>query len=102
MHRQVYESIMSCDIDIRKDLFSNVVLSGGTTMFPGFGKRMQTEIANLAPSTLRIRVLYPDDRKHSVFIGGSMLSDLDTFHQMCVTKAEYCEHGPRIVHRKCF
>lgn len=102
MHRQVYESIMSCDIDIRKDLFANVVLSGGTTMFPGFGKRMQTAIADLAPSTLRIRVLYPDDRKHSVFIGGSMLSDLDTFHQMCVTKAEYCEHGPRIVHRKCF
>jgi len=102
MHLQVYESILTCDIDIRKDLYSNVVLSGGTTMFSGFGKRMQMELVELAPSTMRIRVLYPDDRKHSVFIGGSMLSDLDTFHQMCVTKAEYTEHGPRIIHRKCF
>lgn len=102
MHRQVYDAIMACDIDIRRDLFCNVVLSGGTTMFQGFGKRMQKEIVDLAPSTMRIRVLYPDDRKHSVFIGGSMLSDLDTFHQMCVTKGEYTEQGPRIVHRKCF
>jgi len=102
MHLQVFDSIMNCDIDLRKDLFSNVVLSGGTTMFPGFGKRMQKELVELAPSTVRIRVLYPDDRKHSVFIGGSMLSDLDTFHQMCVTKAEYTESGPRIVHKKCF
>lgn len=102
VHQQVHDAILACDIDIRRDLLGNIVLSGGTTMFPGFGKRMQKEITELSPSTMRIRVLYPDDRKHSVFIGGSMLSDLDTFHQMCVTKAEYTEQGPRIVHRKCF
>jgi len=71
-------------------------------MFPGFGKRMQKELTDLAPPTMRIRVLYPDDRKHSVFIGGSMLSDLDTFTDMCMTRAEYSEHGPSIIHKKCF
>lgn len=98
----VYEAIKKCDIDVRKELFHNIVLSGGTTMFQGFGKRMQKELAASAPSTMRIRVLYPDDRKHSVFIGGSMLSDLDTFTSMCVSKQEYTEHGPGIIHKKCF
>jgi actin-related protein len=98
----VYESIRKCDIDVRRDLLMNIVLSGGTTMFQGFGKRMQMEIAKMAPSSMRIRVLYPDDRKHSVFIGGSMLSDLDTFTDMCVSKAEYTESGPGIIHKKCF
>merc|ERR1719359_837190 len=100
--QMVFESIRACDIDVRRELFHNIVLSGGTTCFQGFGKRMQKELAAMAPSTMRIRVLYPDDRKHSVFIGGSMLSDLDTFTQMCVSKQEYTEHGPGIIHKKCF
>jgi len=102
IHMQVFQAIMACEIDLRKDLYCNIVLSGGTTMFPGLGKRLQTEIADLAPGTMRIRVLYPEDRKHSVFIGGSMLSDLDTFQQMCVTRAEYTEQGPMVIHKKCF
>lgn len=102
MSQMVYECIRACDIDVRRDLFHNIVLSGGTTCFQGFGKRMQRELAAMAPSTMRIRVLYPDDRKHSVFIGGSMLSDLDTFTHMCVSKQEYTENGPGIIHKKCF
>jgi len=102
IHAMVYNAIWACDIDIRKDLLCNIVLSGGTTMVPGFGKRMQLELTKLAPSTMRIRVLYPEDRKHSVFIGGSMLADLDSFMQLCVTKPEYRDYGPGIIHRKCF
>jgi actin beta/gamma 1 len=45
---------MKCDVDIRKDLYGNVVLSGGTTMFPGIADRMQKELVNLAPSTMKI------------------------------------------------
>jgi len=102
IHQMTFNSIQKCEVDIRRNLYSNIVLSGGTTMFEGLGKRMQVEIAALAPPSMRIRVLYPDDRKHSVFIGGSMLADLDTFRQMCVSKAEYSEFGPNIIHRKCF
>jgi len=101
LHEMLFDCIRACDIDIRKDLFANVVLSGGTTMLRGLGKRVQAELTNLAPPTMRVRVLYPDDRQHSVFIGGSMLSDLDSFQDMCVTKQEYSEHGPKIVHKKC-
>merc|ERR1711972_571998 len=40
IHNTTFQSIMKCDVDIRKDLYANVVLSGGTTMFPGIGERM--------------------------------------------------------------
>merc|ERR1719378_1091644 len=49
IHETPYNSIMKCDVDIRKDLYANTVLSGGTTMFPGIADRMQKEISSLAP-----------------------------------------------------
>ena len=91
-----------CDVHIRKDLYANVVLSGGTTMFQGIGERMTKELTALAPSTMKIKVVAPPERKYSVWIGGSILSSLSTFQQMWISKGEYDESGPTIVHRKCF
>jgi len=79
-----FQSIMKCDVDIRKDLYANVVLSGGTTMFSGIGERMTKELVALAPSTMKIKVVAPPERKYSVWIGGSILSSLSTFQQMYV------------------
>eukprot|EP00392_Amoebophrya_sp_AT5.2_P003157 g3162.t1 len=102
IHDTTFQSIMKCDVDIRKDLYANVVLSGGTTMFPGIGERMTKELTALAPSTMKIKVVAPPERKYSVWIGGSILSSLSTFQQMWISKNEYDESGPTIVHRKCF
>lgn len=128
IHETTYNSIMKCDIDIRKDLYANNVLSGGTTMYPGIADRMQKEITALAPSTMKIKVtplplefhshipvgrfahlqmcfvqiIAPPERKYSVWIGGSILASLSTFQQMWISKDEYDEAGPSIVHRKCF
>jgi len=102
IHDTTFQSIMKCDIDIRKDLYSNVVLSGGTSMFEGIGDRMTKELTALAPSTMKIKVIAPPERKYSVWIGGSILSSLSTFQQMWISKGEYDESGPSIVHRKCF
>jgi len=102
IHDTTFQSIMKCDVDIRKDLYSNVVLSGGTTMFQGIGERMTKELTALAPSTMKIKVVAPPERKYSVWIGGSILSSLSTFQQMWISKNEYDESGPTIVHRKCF
>merc|ERR1712061_231958 len=62
---------MKCDVDIRKDLYANTVMSGGTTMYPGIADRMQKEITALAPSTIKIKIIAPPERKYSVWIGGS-------------------------------
>lgn len=102
IHETVYNSIMKCDVDIRKDLYANTVLSGGTTMYPGIADRMQKEITALAPSTIKIKIIAPPERKYSVWIGGSILASLSTFQQMWISKQEYDESGPGIVHRKCF
>jgi len=102
IHETTYNSIMKCDVDIRKELYANIVLSGGTTMFPGIADRMQREISTLAPATMKIKIIAPPERKYSVWIGGSILASLSTFQTMWITKEEYDESGSAIVHRKCF
>ena len=101
MHETTYNSIMKCDVDIRKDLYANTVLSGGNTMYPGIVDRMQKEIASLAPSTMKIKIINHPNRKNSVWVGGSVLASLSYFQQMCISKQEYNESGPGIVHKKC-
>ncbi len=102
IHDCIFQSIMKCDVDARRDLYSNIVLSGGSTMFPGIAERMTKELISLAPSTMKIKVVAPPERKLSTWIGGSILASLSTFQQMWISKAEYDESGPSIVHKKCF
>jgi len=102
IHKLTYDSIQKCDIDIRKDLYTNVVLSGGTTMFNGIDKRLEKELTQLAPASVKVKIVAPPERKYSVWIGGSILSSLSTFQDMWIAKDEYDESGPGIVHRKCF
>ena len=102
IHTMTHESIMRCDMNVRRDLYSNVVLSGGTSMYPGLADRLQKELQDLVESTsLRVKVHAPAERKYSVWIGGSILASLSTFQQMWVTSQEYDEYGPSIIHQKC-
>jgi len=101
IHKLVYTSIMKCDIDIRKDLYKNIVMSGGTTMFMGIAERLEKEVVAIAPQGNDIKIIAPPERKYSVWIGGSILASLSTFEEMWVSKDEYDESGPSIVHRKC-
>ncbi|XP_038664821.1 actin-3-like isoform X1 [Scyliorhinus canicula] len=102
VHETAHESIEACESCLRSDLYANIVLAGGSTMFSGIADRMQKEIMALAPNTMKIKILSPGERKYSVWIGGSILASLSTFQQMWITKKEYEESGPSIVHRKCF
>jgi len=96
-----FKSILKCDIDIRRDLYGNVVMSGGSTMYDGLPQRMSASLQSLAPDSMKIKIIAPPERKYSVWIGGSILSSLSTFEEMWVTKEEYDEAGPSIVHKKC-
>ena len=102
IHEITYNSIMKCNVHCRKDLYANIVVSGGTTMCPGFADRMQKEITSLVPSTIKIETNAPPERKHSVWIGGSILASLSSFPLIWISKKEYEEYGTSIVHRKCF
>jgi actin-related protein len=102
IHLLTANSIGKCDIDIRKDLYNNVVLSGGTTMFPQINKRLQKELTAIAPAAIKVKIVAPPERKYSVWIGGSILSSLSTFQDMWISKEDFDESGPNVVHRKCF
>lgn len=101
-HEMTYSSIMACDIDVRKDLYSNIILSGGTTMLTGLPERINKEVTARCPPAMKVKVIAQPERKFMVWIGGSVMAALSTFQAMWISKQEYDEVGASIVHRKCF
>lgn len=104
IHELCYASIQKSDMEIRKDMYSNIVLNGGNTMFQGLPERLMKEIQRLTPgaSSNKVRVIALPERKYGTWIGGSILSSLSNFQCMWITKAEYNEIGKIIVHKRCF
>jgi len=69
-------------MDLRKDLYSNIVLSGGSTLTKGFGDRLLGEVQRVAVKDMRIKIFAPPERKYSTWIGGSILAGLSTFRKV--------------------
>merc|ERR1711939_929481 len=111
LHELTKKTVNDCDLDVRKDLLGNVVMSGGTTMFPNMPERLQAEIQGLVPEATKVKVIAPPERMISVWIGGSILASLSTFSRMWINRESnpdaqppivgYEEVGPRIVHQMC-
>lgn len=102
IHELLTFSISRADLDLRMTLYSQIVLSGGTTMFEGFGNRLLNEVRKQAPKDIKIRISAPPERKFSTWIGGSIFASLATFKKVWVSKDEYDEEGFHILHRKTF
>ena len=102
IHNATFNAIMACDVDIRKDMYKNILLHGGTTLFEGFAERLRKEINFLAPRRMGAKVIAPPERKYTAWIGASVLAALDAFKPMWITKDEYDEVGPSIIntHKK--
>ena len=110
----VDQAIMGCPIDTRRGLYKNIVLSGGSTMFKDFGRRLQRDLkkrvdgritANIARLGLNkdfkvpkmeTNVISHPMQRYAVWFGGSMLASTPEFYRVCHTKAQYEEEGPRI------
>jgi actin-related protein len=101
IHSTLFQTIMKCDIDIRREMYSSIVLGGGNTMFPGFCARLTKEITSLTPPSVKINVIESTHRNYSAWIGGAIVASLSTFQKLWITKDEYDECGPSIVHRRC-
>lgn len=104
IHDCLVKSIMKSDIDLRRVLFSQIVLSGGNTLFNGFGDRLLNEMRKhpSAPKETKIRIAAPSDRMFTTWIGGSILASLSTFKNMWFRKSDYLEQGSRILHTNEF
>ncbi len=113
VHEMVAHAIQKSDLDLRKTLYSNIVLAGGNTLFPGtqiflinqksgFGDRLLDEVKRLSPKDVHLKISAPPERKYSNWMGGSILASLTTFKKMWVAKDEYEEDGAAVIHRKTF
>ena len=103
-HQMVNDAISKADLEIKKELYSNIFLCGGNTLFNGFAERFQKQISSSNKQIIKLKIItHPSntERKFSTWIGGSILSSLGTFHQLWVSKAEFEEHGAKIIERKC-
>ena len=109
-------------MEVRRPLYENILLSGGTTMLRGFPERLLSEVQRSvaygaegtngpsgggsgggpAVSSVRIRMTAPPERRYGTWVGGSILAALASFRNMWVSAAEYEEHGPQLLHKRCF
>ncbi|CAN6690793.1 unnamed protein product [Malus baccata var. baccata] len=102
--QMVIESINKCDVDIRRELFSSILLAGGTASMQQLKERLEKDMLEESPQAARVKVLVAGnstERRFSVWIGGSILASLGSFQQMWFSKAEYEEHGASYIQRKC-
>ena len=104
VHDTIIGSILKCDVDIRSVMYSNIVLGGGCTLFPGMAERLHKEITLQSPpgTNTGINVAALQNRQHSAWTGGSMIaSQAWKFKEASISKEEYKEYGPSIVQEKC-
>ena len=101
VQEMVSQSISKCDIESHASLYGNIIMAGGSTMFPGFKERLTKEIKALAAPGTNVKIIAPPEGKYACWIGGSILGSLRTFGHMWITKEQYDETGPTIVHLKC-
>jgi len=101
VHEMIKNSISSCDSDIRKELFNSLIVTGGNSLLPRFVERLQRDLLGFSQKLKIIPTNFPAERKYSVWLGGSILASLGSFHQMWMSKAEYEENGRSLVERKC-
>lgn len=109
----VDRAIQSSPIDTRRSLYKNIVLSGGSTMFKDFGRRLQRDIkkkvenrvalsrnprhdSELKSTSVEVSVVSHPMQRFAVWFGGSVLASTPGFYSACHTKADYEEHGPSI------
>ena len=104
VHLNLYQSILSVDMDMKKSIYQNIVLAGRASLLPGFVERIEYEVTALAPPTIGVKASCVEQRDgpKAAWLGGSILSGSQTFDQMWISKADYEETGPAIVKSKCF
>jgi len=99
----VWDSISRCDIDIRRTLLSNVVLSGGSTMFKGFSERLAKELRQYAPTASQagIRVVSSESQKYAVWSGAQVFASLRSMQEdQWIDREDYYEYGVQFIHDK--
>ncbi|KAF9076423.1 brg1-associated factor b [Rhodocollybia butyracea] len=97
----ITESLRACDPELRQVLLSNMVLTGGGSLFSGLADRLSTELSRTFPHCKIHAPGNPVERRYGGWLGGSILASLGTFHQLWISREEWQEHGKNIVGQRC-
>ena len=101
----IFETIMKADINLRKSFFQSIVVSGGTTMFPGLSTRIENDLKNLVLKNVlkndrkqlknyKIKVEDPPNRRYLVYLGATVLANLTADKSNSwISKSEFKEIG---------
>eukprot|EP00004_Rigifila_ramosa_P002377 TRINITY_DN12483_c0_g1_i1.p1 TRINITY_DN12483_c0_g1~~TRINITY_DN12483_c0_g1_i1.p1 ORF type:complete len:831 (+),score=183.13 TRINITY_DN12483_c0_g1_i1:123-2495(+) len=89
----VYDCINLCDINVRRSLYSSILVSGGNTLFPGFPERLTSELIKLTPTSMSVKVKSPSNRRYSAWRGGSVFATLPHFGLNAISIEDYRENG---------
>lgn len=92
---------MKCDVERREELFGNICVFGGTTQLKGLFPRLEKELKSLVPSNIKVNII-PEPSEYSAWLGGAMIAETPAFQDLWISKNEYDEYGPDIVHKKCY
>eukprot|EP00756_Hemistasia_phaeocysticola_P047882 Hpha_TRINITY_DN22339_c0_g1::TRINITY_DN22339_c0_g1_i1::g.177632::m.177632/K05692/ACTB_G1; actin beta/gamma 1 len=101
IHQIINQYIRKCDKDIRDEMYQNIVVSGGSSLFPGLSERLQREVSAEADRGVGVRVIAPEDG-FETWRGGSMIASMRSFENSCITREEYEECGPTVMGRQKF
>ncbi|ODV91485.1 hypothetical protein CANCADRAFT_71682 [Tortispora caseinolytica NRRL Y-17796] len=105
----LFNTIQSADVDVRSSLYKAIVLSGGSSMYPGLPSRLEKELKQLwlsrvlhgdkeRLSKFKVRIEDPPRRRHMVFLGGAVLANIMKDNDnLWVTADEWAEQGPRVL-----
>ncbi|XP_053436878.1 actin-related protein T1-like [Nycticebus coucang] len=102
LSKMVSSSITKCTPDIQKNLFADIVLCGGTTLFPGLEERLLKELEQLASKGTPIKITASPDRRFSAWIGASIITSVSSFKKMWVTSEDFKEFGASVVQSRCY
>eukprot|EP01124_Arcella_intermedia_P029572 TRINITY_DN6290_c1_g1_i2.p3 TRINITY_DN6290_c1_g1~~TRINITY_DN6290_c1_g1_i2.p3 ORF type:complete len:143 (-),score=42.28 TRINITY_DN6290_c1_g1_i2:216-644(-) len=94
VHECAYDAVMRCDVDVRRELYGNVVVVGGSAGIEGLGERLRRELMMLPPSPPAVRVVVGPEGRNSCWVGGSLVGSEESFEGRCVSKEEFMEYGP--------
>ena len=101
IHEMTYNSIMNADCDLRKTFYENILLCGGSSLYPGLKNRFVKEMTVIAPPTVNINVTALRERKYSTWLGGKLFASLSTFNNRYFKRQEYDEFGASIINERC-
>ena len=104
LHHLVHDNINQCDVDIKKELYSNMIVTGGNSLINGLINKLQVKVAELAPANVKLKLItfpFQIERRFAPWIGGSIVASLSSFQSFWVGEHEWKEHGSTIFDKKC-